>query len=52
MDNRELKLPKCKKRKEWTTIAGDVNVCLGNEPYSCERMLREFGCPLGKKVMK
>lgn len=44
----EVNLPKCDKRIEMA--GGRANVCLGNEPYSCERMLRDSRCPLGKTV--
>jgi len=28
------------------------NVCIGHEPYSCERMFRDYGCPLKKEKKK
>jgi len=43
-------LPKCDNR----ILCIGSNVCLGNEPYSCERMFRDYGCPRGykKKCLK
>ena len=36
-------LPECDNR----ILCLGSNVCLGNEPYSCERMFRDYECPRG-----
>lgn len=38
-------LPECDNR----ILYLGSNVCLGHEPYSCERMFRDYGCPLKKE---
>jgi hypothetical protein len=36
-------LPDCDNR----VLCMGSNICLGNEPYSCERMFKDFKCPRG-----
>jgi hypothetical protein len=36
-------LPECDNR----VLCMGSNVCLGNEPYSCERMFKDYKCPRG-----
>ncbi len=43
-------LPSCIARRPFV---GDktCNTCFGHEPYSCERMFADFGCPRGKELI-
>jgi hypothetical protein len=41
----DANMPECDNR----ILCLGSNVCLGHEPYSCERMFRDYGCPLNKE---
>lgn len=43
--NVDPNMPDCDNR----ILCMGSNVCLGHEPYCCERMFRDYGCPLKKE---